>query len=225
MPNEVTIQSFTIPGIHYKGAIAKLRRYYTVDWTDQNGVLHLAGQQGSLTDCFEVANCTISNNVLTVPEFSAAVTLFNGANPYAREIWQLWDQSNKPRNVITGDGGWFIPDSPNPTTREILDIANQGQYLIWPPNHYLNSVQVQQLIDAELGLINFGVSGIATMIGGVATVARTSMTASGGARGAPLTPMSGSLHCEVTAGVGFSIISNDGGDEGPILWTAYDDLS
>lgn len=220
MPNAVTVSGFTIPDINYSGSIVKLRRYYTVNWTDQTGVLHLAGRLGSKTDAFDEIDCTLANHTLTVPDFQAAVTLFNGANPYAREIWQLWDQSNKPRDIITSESGWFIPDTPDPVTRHQLEIINQGQFLLWPPNIYLNEVGVLALINS-IG----GASGIAVMSGGIATVLRASITANGGARGSALTPMSGSFSAEITPGVGFDIVSSDGGDEGNILWTAYDDLS
>lgn len=223
MPNSIQVSSFQLPDVNYSGAIVTLRRYYTVNWTDQDGVLHLAGRPGSRTDAFDEIDCTLANHTLTVPAFTAAVTLFNGANPYAREVWQLWDQANKARNIITGDSGWFIPDSPNPTTRSILEIINQGQFLLWPPNIYLNEVGVLALIEAHLRTL--GVSGIATMSSGVAVIPRTTMTAGGAARGSALTPMTGALYADIDPGVGFSIISTDGGDEGDILWTAYDNLS
>lgn len=223
MPNSVTVNSFSIPDVNYKGSTAKLRRYYTENWTDQNGVLHLSGRPGSLTDAFDEIDCTLASHTLTVPQFSATVTLFNGANPYAREIWQLWDQSNKARNIITSDGGWFIPDNPNLTNRQILEIINRGQYLDWPLNLYLRETDVLALLEAQAQRL--GVTGVAVMSGGLATVERESMTFFGGAHATALAPMSGNFNIEIIAGVGFNIVSTDGGDEGRVTWTAYDDLS
>lgn len=229
MPNSVTVQSFQLPDISFKGTAATLRRYYTENWTDQDGVLHLSGRPGSLTDSFDEVDCTLVNRTLTVPSFEAVVSLFNGANPYAREIWQLWDRSNKARNIITGDSGWFIPSSPSPTTREVLEIANQGQFLLWPPNLYLNEVGVQRLFDAQFSL-QFSTSlliprqvGTALLVNGMVTVNSVFTTAN-----APiiLTAQddltSGTLHVtNRVEGVSFDVLSDNAGDEGVVAWAIY----
>lgn len=87
-----------------------------------------------------------------------------------------------------------------------------------------DQVYTKMQID-NLFLRRVPVSGTAVMTGGVAVIARTSMTADGQATGSALVPMSGVFHAEINPWVGFSIVSSDGGDEGLILWTAYDDLS
>lgn len=148
MPNSVTVDAFSIPDINYLGTTAKLRRYYLANWQDQDGTLHLAGTPGISTDSFDEIDCTLVDHLLSAPSFEAAVTLFNGASPLARETWQLWDEGGTARDLIAEN--WFIPLSPNPTSREILQIANQGQSLAWPPNIYLGELGVQQLIDAQV---------------------------------------------------------------------------
>lgn len=152
MPTVIQISSFQIPDCNFTGSTFKLRRYYDGDWQDVDGVLHLQGTVGSSTDFFDEIDCTLTDHTGTVPSFSATPTLTALINPNVREAWQLWDEAGTARNVIAD--GWFIPPSPSAITRGALEIENQGQALNWPPPIYLNALQVQQLIDAQIGFLN-----------------------------------------------------------------------
>lgn len=152
MPTVIQISSFQIPDCNFLGTTCKLRRYYDGDWQDVDGVLHLQGTVGNSTDFFDEVNCTLAGNTVTVPSFNATPTLSGLINPNVRETWQLWDEAGSARNIIAD--GWFIPASPSSITRGALEIENRGQALLWPPPVYLNALQVQQLIDAQIGTLN-----------------------------------------------------------------------
>lgn len=152
MPTTIAISSFQIPDLNFAGSTFKLRRYYDSDWQDVDGVLHLAGTPGSATDSFDEIDCTLVSHTGTVPSFNATPTLTALINQNVRETWQLWDEAGSARNIIAEN--WFIPASPATITRGALEIENRGQSLLWPPSWYLNALQVQQLIDAQIGLLN-----------------------------------------------------------------------
>lgn len=152
MPTTIAISSFQIPDLNFAGSTFKLRRYYDSDWQDVDGVLHLAGTPGSATDSFDEIDCTLVSHTGTVPSFNATPTLTALINQNVRETWQLWDEAGSARNIIAEN--WFIPASPATITRGALEIENRGQSLLWPPSWYLSALQVQQLIDAQIGLLN-----------------------------------------------------------------------
>jgi hypothetical protein len=226
----ITVQTFQIFDCNFLGSTAKLRRYYDGDWTDENGIIRLGGSVGSPLDFFDEIPLTLVGHTLTVPQFQTPPTLTAKINANVRETWQLWDQGSKPRNLIAED--WFIPASPSSTTREILDILNQGQSLLWPPPTYLNAVQVQQLINAQIGGLQLQAKGrvalVATPDGSVATVSTPYVVGS-----APNCTsiihavgqdddVSGHLRIRNQVnGVSFDIVSDNGADSGIAGWTLW----
>lgn len=149
----IVISEFQIRDCQFLGTTAKLRLYADDDWTDSLGVRHLAGSSRSINSFYQEIACTLSGDVLTVPAFTTYSTVDAIQNPNVRISAEIFDQAGAWRKTLFD--GWFIPTAPTTTTRNAIEIANQGQHLVWPPNWYLNAVGVQQLIDAVIGLLRF----------------------------------------------------------------------
>lgn len=155
----IVVAEFQIRECQFFGTTAKLRLYCDDDWTDSLGVRHLSGSVRSVNSFYQEIACTLANDVLTVPAFTTYSTVDAIQNPNVRISAEIFDQAGAWRKTLFDN--WFIPNAPTTNTRNAIEIANQGQHLVWPPNWYLNAVGVQQLIDAVIGVLRFATSVIA----------------------------------------------------------------
>lgn len=155
----ITVSEFQVPDCQFLGSTAKLRLYSDGDWTDSLGVPHLQGTLRSVNSFYQEIACALSGDVLSVPAFTTYSTLDALQNPNVRISGEIFDESGAWRKTLFEN--WFIPISPTTTTRNALEIANQGTALNWPPSTYLNAAGVQALIDAVIGLLRFATTVIA----------------------------------------------------------------
>lgn len=141
----VQISAFQ-PGIawHWGGATATLRYTYTSDFVDSTGTPILHGLYKDIA-------CTIAAGVLSVPSHSILSTLDALVNPLVTLNAQFIDERGAKRSWLFQN---YSVSTTTPTTMGALEIFNQGSGLVLPPDTYLNSQQVQNLINIALGTLN-----------------------------------------------------------------------
>lgn len=198
----------------WRGATATLRYQYSDDFVDSAGQVVLRG-------LFKDVPCTVAAGVLSVPTHSIITTNDALVNPLVTCSARFYDANTKRAWLFEQ---FSIPQVLTPsTTIGALEVYNQGNELVLPPDAYLTRDQVVALFN--LLIAAFGVllgAGTVSLVNGVATVVLASVTANSKFHLTPQSPISGSVDVNtVTPGVGFTIRSTDAGDNASILWTRY----
>lgn len=170
---EITVSSSQFfPGAYrYAGSTASLRINYSASFLSNTNVSIIGSAVGS-TGFWKSVPCTIASNTLTCDSFTLESTV-DSNKPSARFFAVLYDQSGARRETLMGDAsGWIVPASPTTTT--VAQLLNaQGTGIPTPTVSYLNSQQVQSLINTALGTLNDATDVVKgrTKISSVATVA------------------------------------------------------
>lgn len=154
----ITIGTFGIPDANVVGSTAVLRIYASENWVDSLGVPRVGGDIGAAPNGFfkEVA-CTISGQVITIPQFTSPSTLDSIDKPNVRLTGIIfYGVGNKKQGpqIFTD---WMIPYSPTTTTWAALTIFNLAHYWKIPSNLYLNAEQVAALLDQHIMAATQGV--------------------------------------------------------------------
>jgi hypothetical protein len=221
------LHPFVLPGDWpWGGATASLRLYSNRDWQDINGAYHLGGQERS-QDYYDIFPAIVAGRSLLFNEgMNTPATLTSPDRPNVRITGLLFDEDGRYRRPAFRN--WVFTDELNPSTFAELVIFNRRKRKCLS-DHYLTDVMIyaaiQEAIDGIV-LTNMPTArGLTAMVAGVAVVAE------------PLTTLFSEIHPTmqvggrnfgalsigaVDPGVGFTIISQDGGDEGNVGWVMYE---
>lgn len=136
----------------YSGSVATLRIYYSASFISNTNVNVVGGAIGS-NGWFLQVPCAVTSNTLNCASFTLQSTV-DSNKPNTRFFAVLYDQSGARRETLMGDAsGWIVPASPTSTT--VAQLLNaQGTGIVNPPVSYLNSSQVQTLINTAVGTLN-----------------------------------------------------------------------
>lgn len=150
---EITVSSSQWPNFRYSGTVATLRVYYNQPFLSSTNVNVVGGAIGS-SGWFVQVSCTVDGSKnLNCASFTLESTI-DSNKPNTRFFAVLYDQSGARRETLMGDAsGWTIPASPTTTTVAQLQNA-QGTGIPNPPVSYLNSQQVQTLINTAVGTLS-----------------------------------------------------------------------
>lgn len=142
----------------YAGTTATLRIYYSQSFLSNTNVNVVGSAVGS-NGWYKNIACTISSSTLNCASFTLQSTV-DSNKPNTRFFAVLYDQSGARRETLMGDAsGWIVPASPTTTTVAILQNS-QGTGIPNPPVSYLNSSQVQALINTAVGTLNDAAVGV-----------------------------------------------------------------
>jgi hypothetical protein len=120
---QITISSFQIANSKYTGTV-KLRLYSSNNWTDSDGVAHVAGVAGSATGFYQEVSCTVSSGTITCPSFTTPSTVDSIDRPQTRITGILAPTTGSPTTLFTS---WVIPNSATTLTWKQLVAYNSAQ--------------------------------------------------------------------------------------------------
>lgn len=147
--SSLTIATFS-PQIKWRhgGSTATLRFKYSADFTSSDG-------QPVLRGLYDEVACTITNGVVTVPEFPLITTNDAQVNRLATCTAQFIDSNSTPRDWLFQN--FVIPQSLTPACAiATLFDYNQGSALVRPPTFYLSRDETTALVTSMLASLGFG---------------------------------------------------------------------
>lgn len=155
----ITVLQDTRNNYRYSGSTAKIRIFANQTFTTSTGsVIH----QGGLNSWYKELSCTISGNILTIPQFTIDSTV-DSSNANATYTAVLYDASGNRRDAILSN--FRVPVSLGET---ITWAALASYNAAAPPKYierFLNADQVAILIDTASGLDAVKITGDQTVDG------------------------------------------------------------
>lgn len=142
--SEVVVSTFEIPGFQFDGVTSgELRRYYSREFLDSDGVVQMFGAFGSQEGFYESSAFTVSGGVATAAQFTTVSTSDAQDNAPSTILQSCEIVSSDGASLGTLYSGWQIPATTPTTFAALWNINRSKTFPIAP----VTLVTQQQLID------------------------------------------------------------------------------
>jgi hypothetical protein len=142
--SEIVVGTFEIPGFNFEGVTSgELRRYYSREFLDSDGVVQMFGAFGAQEAFYESSAFTVSGGVATAAAFTTISTTDAQDNAPSTILQSCEIVSSDGAILGTLYSGWQIPATTPTTFADLWNINRSKTFPIAP----VTLVTQQQMID------------------------------------------------------------------------------
>lgn len=214
MADDIIFQAFPLDDWPWGGASGSLYIFSLAQWTDQNGEVRLYNPALNIGEPRQKCPIEVVDRVATVQEFSYQPTTLAIENPLVLRTGVVYDADDLEHYTLFRN--WVFPPLPSPMTWTEFVRYNSRPLRRRMSDRYYTADEIQHIIATRMIKQN----GTAQMVAGVAVVPATKVTATSLIKPWSTSEgVSGVLRAVArNAGVNFTVISSNAGDEGEIAW-------
>lgn len=226
MADPILFQSFPLADWPWGGASGSLCIFDTQQWTDQNGMVHLANLQESVAEPLQRCPIVVNGRIPVVQDFYYQPTVLSVDLKNVRRTGVVFDENDDFHYTLFH--GWRFYDKPNPMTWTRFTVLNHDHCRPRMPDRYLDEAQILALL-GDMTVISNGdlarlptAAGTAVMVDGAVVVPSVAVTAQSLIKAWSLADgVSSALRVPralSNVGADFTVLSSNDLDGGLIAW-------